>query len=183
LPPRFIELETSDSILTTILIYRKTWAMRPAFKLFAAAFLLLVTQIALAGPLITVYKNPTCGCCKKWVEYLQKEGFEVKAVNRDDLAPIKKQAGVPPAMSACHTALVDGYVIEGHVPAQAIRPLSPALSREGRESFKAFSLLISLSRQGELSQKPGAAKGRLFIFGAPSPLAGEGGERGKLLHF
>jgi len=109
--------------------------MRPAFKLFAAAFLLLVTQIVLAGPLITVYKNPTCGCCKKWVEYLQKEGFEVKAVNRDDLAPIKKQAGVPPAMSACHTALVDGYVIEGHVPAQAIRPLSPALSREGRESF------------------------------------------------
>src|SRR5258708_37763259 len=97
--------------------------MRPAFKLFAAAFLLLVTQIVLAGQLITVYKNPTCGCGKKWVEYLQKEGFEVKAVNRDDLAPIKKQAGVPPAMSACHTALVDGYVIEGHVPAQAIRKL------------------------------------------------------------
>jgi hypothetical protein len=97
--------------------------MRPAFKLFAAAFLLLVTQIALAGALITVYKNPTCGCCEKWVQYLQKEGFEVKAVNRDDLAPIRKQAGVPPAMSACHTALVDGYVIEGHVPAQAIRKL------------------------------------------------------------
>ncbi|HEV8261445.1 MAG TPA: DUF411 domain-containing protein [Burkholderiales bacterium] len=97
--------------------------MRPAFKLFAAAFLLLVTQIALAGPLITVYKNPTCGCCEKWAQYLQKEGFEVKAVNRDDLAAIKKQAGVQPAMSACHTALVDGYVIEGHVPAQAIRKL------------------------------------------------------------
>jgi len=97
--------------------------MRPAFNSFAVVIALLVTQIALAGPLITVYKSPDCGCGVKWVGYLQKEGFEVKAVNRDDLAPIKQRAGVPPAMSACHTALVDGYVIEGHVPAQAIRKL------------------------------------------------------------
>jgi len=97
--------------------------MRPAFKFFAAVFALLVTQIALAGPLITVYKSPSCGCCVKWVEYLQKEGFEVKIVNRDDLTSIKQREGVPAAMSSCHTALVDGYVIEGHVPAQAIRKL------------------------------------------------------------
>jgi hypothetical protein len=97
--------------------------MRPAFNFFAAVFALLVTQIALAGPLITVYKTPDCGCCVKWVEYLQKEGFEVKAANRDDLSSIKQRAGVPPEMSSCHTALVDGYVIEGHVPAQAIRKL------------------------------------------------------------
>ena len=97
--------------------------MRPAFNFFGVVIALLVAQIALAGPLTTVYKTPNCGCCVKWVEYLQKEGFEVKAVNRDDLAPIKQRAGVPPAMAACHTALVDGYVIEGHVPAQAIRKL------------------------------------------------------------
>ena len=97
--------------------------MRPAFNFFAALVVLLVTQTALAGPLITVYKTPNCGCCVKWVEYLQNEGFEVKAVNRNDLAPIKQRTGVPPAMSVCHTALVDGYVIEGHVPAQAIRKL------------------------------------------------------------
>lgn len=97
--------------------------MRPASKLFAAVFSLLVTQIALAGPLITVYKTPTCSCCVKWVEYLQNEGFDVKAVDRNDLAPIKERAGVPTTMAACHTALVDGYVIEGHVPAQAIRKL------------------------------------------------------------
>ncbi|MEK6211032.1 MAG: DUF411 domain-containing protein [Pseudomonadota bacterium] len=97
--------------------------MRSAFNFFAAVIALLVTQIALAGPLITVYKTPSCGCCVKWVEYLRNEGFEVKAVNRDDLEPIKQRAGVPPAMSSCHTALVDGYVIEGHVPAQAIRKL------------------------------------------------------------
>ena len=93
------------------------------FKSFAALLALLIAPIALAGPLITVYKTPSCGCCVKWVEYLQKEGFEVKSVNRDDLAPIKQRAGVPPAMSSCHTALVDGYVVEGHVPAQAIRKL------------------------------------------------------------
>lgn len=97
--------------------------MRPAFDFFAAVIALLVTQTALAGPLITVYKTPDCGCCVKWVEYLQKEGFEVNAVNRDDLSSIKQRAGVPPEMSSCHTALVDGYVIEGHVPAQAIRKL------------------------------------------------------------
>jgi len=97
--------------------------MRPAFKFLTAVFALLTTQIALAGPLITVYKTPNCGCCVKWVEYLRKEGFEVKAINRDDLAPVKQRVGVPSAMSACHTALVDGYVIEGHVPVQAIRKL------------------------------------------------------------
>jgi len=97
--------------------------MRRSFRYIAAVIALLVTQIALAGPLITVYKTPNCGCCVKWVEYLRKEGFEVKAINRDDLAPIKQRAGVPQPMSACHTALVDGYVIEGHVPVQAIRKL------------------------------------------------------------
>ena len=94
-----------------------------SFKSFAALIALLIAPIALAGPLITVYKTPSCGCCVKWVEYLRKEGFEVKVVNRDDLAPIKQRSGVPPAMSSCHTALVDGYVVEGHVPAQAIRKL------------------------------------------------------------
>ena len=94
-----------------------------SFKSFAALIALLIAPIALAAPLITVYKTPNCGCCVKWVEYLQKEGFEVRAVNRDDLAPIKQRSGVPPAMSSCHTALVDGYVVEGHVPAQAIRKL------------------------------------------------------------
>ena len=97
--------------------------MRPASKFVAAVCALLVAQIALAGPLITVYKTPTCGCCVKWVEYLRNEGFDVKAVNRNDLTPIKQGAGVPAAMEACHTALVDGYVVEGHVPAQAIRKL------------------------------------------------------------
>ena len=97
--------------------------MRRSFRFIAGVMALLFAHLALAGPLITVYKTPNCGCCVKWVEYLRKEGFEVKAINRDDLAPIKQRAGVPQTMSACHTALVDGYVIEGHVPVQAIRQL------------------------------------------------------------
>lgn len=97
--------------------------MQPATRIVSAFFALVVSHAALAGPLITVYKTPNCGCCVKWVEYLQKEGFEVKAFNRDDLNPIKQQLGVKSGMSSCHTALLDGYVIEGHVPAQAIRKL------------------------------------------------------------
>ena len=70
-----------------------------SFKSFAALLALLIAPIAVAGPLITVYKSPNCGCCVKWVEYLQKEGFEVKSVNRDDLTPVKQRVGVPPAMA------------------------------------------------------------------------------------
>jgi hypothetical protein len=72
---------------------------------------------------ITVHKDPNCGCCVKWVEYLRTEGFEVQAIDEPDLAAVKKSAGVKPEMASCHTAMVDGYVIEGHVPAQAIRKL------------------------------------------------------------
>src|SRR3972149_8215683 len=69
---------------------------------------------------IIVYKSPTCGCCTKWVNYLREQGFQVTAYDISDLTPIKKKYGVPNALSACHTAIVDGYVVEGHVPADVI---------------------------------------------------------------
>lgn len=97
--------------------------MRPMINLLAAFTVILATGAAVADPAITVYKSPNCGCCVKWVEYLRKEGFEVNAINRSDLTPIKQRAGVKPDMASCHTAMVDGYVIEGHVPASAIRRL------------------------------------------------------------
>jgi hypothetical protein len=78
---------------------------------------------AAAQTLVTVYKTPTCGCCKGWVAHLRENGFEVKAIDRDDLTSIKRQRGVPDALAACHTAIVDGYTIEGHVPADVIRKL------------------------------------------------------------
>lgn len=88
-----------------------------------AALLFVSVSAAMAASEITVYKTPNCGCCVKWVEYLQKEGFTVETHDRRDLTAIKKQAGVSREMASCHTAMVDGYVIEGHVPASAIRKL------------------------------------------------------------
>ena len=80
------------------------------------------TQTALTnGPEITVYKSPTCGCCTAWVSYLEEEGFQVTAIDRDDVDSIKTKLGLTnPALKSCHTAVVDGYVVEGHVPANDI---------------------------------------------------------------
>ena len=72
---------------------------------------------------ITVYKSPTCGCCTKWVSHLQKNGFEVEAINRQDMNEIKTGAGIPRQLASCHTAKIGGYVIEGHVPAGDIKRL------------------------------------------------------------
>lgn len=72
---------------------------------------------------ITVYKSPTCGCCKKWVESLRAAGFEVKTIDLDDLSEIKAASGVPRPLQTCHTAMVEGYVVEGHVPVDALRKL------------------------------------------------------------
>lgn len=72
---------------------------------------------------ITVYKSPTCGCCSKWVRHLQDNGFEVEAINRSDMSDVKSEAGVPRQLASCHTAVIGGYVIEGHVPATDIKRL------------------------------------------------------------
>lgn len=74
-------------------------------------------------PKVTVYKTPTCGCCKKWVNHLESNGFEVESVDMRDLRMIKSMSGITPELSSCHTAIVDGYTIEGHVPADDIKRL------------------------------------------------------------
>ncbi|MEX2466817.1 MAG: DUF411 domain-containing protein [Gemmatimonadota bacterium] len=71
-------------------------------------------------PTILVYKTATCGCCNGWVEHLREAGFTVDARDVRDLMTVKRDAGVPVAMSSCHTAIVDGYVVEGHVPAEHV---------------------------------------------------------------
>lgn len=70
---------------------------------------------------ITVYRSATCGCCKAWETYLQKNGFTVKDIVQDDLSAIKAESGVTGKLASCHTAIVGGYVVEGHVPAADIR--------------------------------------------------------------
>ena len=82
-----------------------------------------------AGPTVIVSKDPNCGCCGAWAEHLRASGFAVDLRDVTDLAPVKARLGVPSDLAACHTAEVGGYVIEGHVPASAIRRL---LTREDR---------------------------------------------------
>lgn len=73
---------------------------------------------------ITVYKSASCGCCKEWVTYLEEEGFAVTAINHDNVDEIKTKYGLPDAgLKSCHTAIVDGYIVEGHVPANDIERL------------------------------------------------------------
>jgi len=72
---------------------------------------------------VTVYKTATCGCCRNWVEYMRKAGFDVKAQDVEDIATVKATYGVPPELGSCHTSLAGGYVIEGHVPADAVKRL------------------------------------------------------------
>jgi hypothetical protein len=72
---------------------------------------------------IDVFKSPTCGCCEKWVTHLRSSGFAPTATNVDDMSAVKTRHHIPAALESCHTALVGGYVIEGHVPAADIRRL------------------------------------------------------------
>jgi hypothetical protein len=89
----------------------------------AAAITGLTAASAAAKTPITVYKTPTCGCCKLWVEHLEKNGFAPKTHDLNDLTETKDALGVPDALRSCHTAVIGRYVIEGHVPADLITKL------------------------------------------------------------
>jgi hypothetical protein len=71
---------------------------------------------------VEVWKSPTCGCCKDWVKHLEAAGFRVKVNDTGNVA-VRKRLGMPEALGSCHTALVAGYVLEGHVPAREVRRL------------------------------------------------------------
>ncbi|MCK5665401.1 MAG: DUF411 domain-containing protein [Thiotrichaceae bacterium] len=72
---------------------------------------------------IVVYRSPTCGCCSKWLAHLEKHQFNVEDIVTNDVESIKEKYAVPKNLASCHTAIVDGYVIEGHVPAADIKTL------------------------------------------------------------
>lgn len=82
------------------------------------------TTLATDSDEIVVYKSPTCGCCTGWIEYLEKNGFKVQAHNTNQLNEIKAKLGLTDGrLMSCHTAVIDGYVVEGHVPAGDIKRL------------------------------------------------------------
>ena len=113
---------------------------------------------AQAATAITVHKSPTCGCCEKYVDYLRENGFAVKAENESDMDAIKKRHGVS-HVASCHTALVEGYVVEGHVPVAAIRRL-----------LKHKPAIVGISAPGMPMNSPGMGemkKGTLTIYAVP----------------
>ena len=95
-------------------------------KSLLAALLIAASSLAhAAGEAITVYKDANCGCCEGWVEHLRESGFKVKAIDSEDMQAVKKRLGVPEKLASCHTGVVDasGQIIEGHVPANAVKKL------------------------------------------------------------
>jgi hypothetical protein len=74
-------------------------------------------------PEIVVYKRVECGCCGHWIDHVKAAGFRVSVRNRSDLIDIKARYAITPAVASCHTAVVDGYAVEGHVPADVIKRL------------------------------------------------------------
>jgi hypothetical protein len=83
----------------------------------------LTVRAQSTGPNVTVYKDPSCGCCAKWVEHLKQNGFTTKVIESKNLEDVKTQNHVPRQARSCHTALVNGYAIEGHVPAADVQRL------------------------------------------------------------
>lgn len=127
------------------------------FKIVIAA-VLSGNSLAYASTPVTVYKSPTCGCCEEWAGYMRKNNFSVKTVNESDMSAIKKKYGMDHAAS-CHTALIGGYVVEGHVPAGAVNKL-----------LKEKPDIVGISVPGMPQNSPGMGemkKGTLVIYAIP----------------
>ena len=92
-------------------------------KTIVAAPLMLMLRLRASGQQISVFKSATCGCCGKWAEHLRNNGFDVHIQEVPSTADYRRKFGVPDALASCHTAIVDGYAIEGHVPAADIQRL------------------------------------------------------------
>lgn len=90
----------------------------------AAAFLALAPGCTAASAFaIKVYKDPSCGCCTAWVDHLNANGFAATVDESTDMATLKTKLGVPDDLTSCHTGVIEGYAIEGHVPAGEIKRL------------------------------------------------------------
>lgn len=103
-------------------------------KFFVADLLALASLAAhAAGEAITIYKDPDCGCCTGWAEYMGQAGYKLKVIDRKDMPEIKKRLSVPEYLQSCHTGFVEasGQVLEGHVPALAVSKLIASRSTKG----------------------------------------------------
>ena len=96
-----------------------------AFIVFSAVPSPIISSQPSGQPAMEVYKSPTCGCCSKWVEHVRQHGFTARVTDLDDQAldALKTKHGVPRTAQSCHTALVGGYIVEGHVPVAEVKRL------------------------------------------------------------
>lgn len=92
--------------------------------LLLASLLFSVVSQAAEPQTIEVYRDPHCGCCTTWMKHLEANGFSVNEHVVDDMAAVKARLGVPPRLASCHTAVLNGQFIEGHVPASEVRALA-----------------------------------------------------------
>ena len=100
-----------------------TFYLERTMKTLATALTLALFAAPAAAQSIQVHLSPSCGCCKSWVKHLEQAGFSPKVVESKDMAASKRLVGVPDRVQSCHTAIIEGYFIEGHVPAPDIRKL------------------------------------------------------------
>ncbi|VAW97115.1 CopG protein [hydrothermal vent metagenome] len=117
---------TQKKNLSAAVFCRKNHTRKYLLKiilLIMFAFVIAVANAEQKVPQITVYKSPTCGCCTKWVKHLEANGFKVEAHNTKEMKSIKQKIGINGKHQSCHTGLIGGYYIEGHVPAQDIKRL------------------------------------------------------------
>src|ERR1700704_6384664 len=103
--------------------HSRSLTRRNALGIIGLALVMPSVSAFAQTPAILVHKDPDCGCCTGWVRHLEDAGFAVTVEETADLEPVRKRLGVPADLAACHTAEVDGYVLEGHVPAAAVRRL------------------------------------------------------------
>lgn len=136
-----------------------------SFRTFTGAVLLGVTLVssATSAATIDVFRDPNCGCCSKWISYLQKNGYRVNDHLQSDMDTFKKAQGIPDGLSSCHTGIIGGKFVEGHVPVEQIALLekrddllgvaapgmptgSPGMERGGvRDAYQ----IIGLTRHGD----------------------------------
>ena len=107
-------------------------------------------------PMLKVYKSPSCGCCGAWVDHMRSAGFRVVATDIADLGPIKDKLEVVPDLRSCHTAVIDGYVIEGHVPAREVIRLL-------RDRPKAIGLAVPGMPIGSPGMEQGSRRDRYQV--------------------
>ena len=92
-------------------------------KTILSLILISSSIFAMEGKTMTVYKSPFCGCCSDWIDIMKTKGFKIDVIETNEVNNIKQKAGLQAGQTSCHTAFVDGYVIEGHVDYSAIKKM------------------------------------------------------------